>query len=527
MQSKQRFRPIHIGMLAVTAFLALFALINAPVALRPAARMLLGRIHFPEFTQRVHSGYTNNLCLKNGFISLNGWFARRLDQTICNEVVRFKNAQLGEGSVGVAPEGGNAEKCCANADHLIAFDRYLKELDIPFLYALAPYKVDQKGECLPDGVYNTLNADADAALAHLREAGVHTLDLRPALSPNAELTRRYFYPTDHHWTFEAAFVGAQEIARELKETRLPELDDSRLNLNLWEAHTLKNWSLGSWGKRVGPCFGGVDDMTYYTPKFETAMSCANPDAQEFFKGDFSDALIRRRYIEKRDYFGIIAYQMYAGYLYPLVHYRNPDAPNDLRVLMIIDSFGKPAAAYLSTLFREVDTIDPRKLKLYSVAEYVRYSAPDLVIQLNNPDELQNLAFCEHGVETAVARDFSVRCALPLAGEVEIAPESGASYAALPVKLSPGQRCVLRFDDVEFPREEPACVTVSLLDAAQQIVDSAIFDLAYCRANGEFNWFFAAPEDANEEFELRFHAGMPGESSPCPAVYRGVRLEVLG
>ncbi len=185
--------------------------------------------------------------------------------------------------------------------------------------------------------------------------------------------------------FTGAFKAYSILTSELA-ARFPAagIDPARADISNWEAHTLKNWMLGSQGKRTGIYFGGTDDITYYTPRFAAESSCAIPEysgGSAFYEGSFEEANLRAdEYLSARpDYFTASPYDMYIGGEYALVQHRSASAPGDLRVVIVKDSFVLPVQAYLSTQFKYIDVLDPRYESEETVAEHIRAVQPDIVI----------------------------------------------------------------------------------------------------------------------------------------------------
>lgn len=77
---------------------------------------------------------------------------------------------------------------------------------------------------------------------------------------------------------------------------------------------------------------------------------------------------------------------YAAYIYgdqPVEHIDNRLADNDLRVLMIHDSFGDCVVPFLAMGVRTVDSMDVRHFT-GSVRYFIEQTEPDVVIVLYNP-----------------------------------------------------------------------------------------------------------------------------------------------
>lgn len=392
---KETCRGKKLMTIAVLALLTLFSIANIKMIKEPLEKIARHEITFEGFTDEVQKGYvSNDFFRKNDFVNLNGLFARVTGRRTLNEVVKLNNAMLGEPL--------QAIDTTELAEGITEFSDYLGEQGVPFLYVQMPCKEALDGQSFPTGIVSYANQNADTLLSGLSAGNVKTLDLRPVLTQTPEILEKYFTKTDHHWNNDGAFVAFQEIL----DCLCKQFPDGGIDLTYgqadqWERHSIDNWFLGSKGKRVGTFFGGIDPLIWYTPKFETEMSCAIPKYGSLFRGDFTEANIRAKYIEEKNYFGYSAYDVYIGGDYPLVQHRNSNAPSPLKVMMLKDSFTLPLQAYLSTAFQEIDVIDPRHFSECTIAEYVERTGPDIVILAINPSQFANGAYRDYGVGKAI------------------------------------------------------------------------------------------------------------------------------
>lgn len=514
---EKKHRAEIILTIAVLALLALLFAANLKVLREPLGKLFRKDIDFEGFTDEVEAGYTSDGFIpKNIFVNLNGMFARLAGQRTLNDVVKLDNDMLGEAlpELDITPL----------ADGIAGFSDYLGGRNIPFLYLQLPCKESLDGKSLPLGVNSHGNSNADRLLSRLSSARVETVDLRPLLSRTPEMLEQYFYKTDHHWNSDGAFAAFQELLNYLHGS-FPEsgIDLAYAQPEQWERHSLDDWFLGSWGKRVGIFFGGTDPLIWYTPSFETEMSCAIPKYGWLYRGDFGEANIRAEYIEEKDYFGASAYCVYIGGDYPLVQHRNLGAPSPLKVLLIKDSFSLPLEAYLSTVFREIDVIDPRQwiFSECSVAEYAERTEPDLVILAMNPSVFENTEYQNFGEETVI----SSKGPYTLVTRRNIALEAGEDnecFEACP--LESGTTYRLTFEGVDILAGETEGVGLRLFDGTTNtILELMTFDLSYCDAANEFRWIFRTP-DTQDEIALLFYAGIYGSTAGNNVVYRNVTLE---
>ncbi len=478
-----------------SAFIFMAAWENHAITTEQWRNWRAGKITFAEFVDNVSSGLLSDLSGKNTYINLNGLYARLTGQITCNDVVRLNDGMLTIMDTTVERLGMEPR-----AESISELDSYLEEKGIEFLYVQAPDKVDQEKELLPDGIKNYTNENADELLSYLEDVGVATLDLRPYTSATAELSETYFYNTDHHWNALGGFVGFQKITEYIQE-KFPEteINEEILSLDQWEIHIKEDWFLGSRGKRVGIYFGGVDDLMWITPKFETEISCSIPYSNQFYKGTFEEANIREEYYESDDpdYFNKGAYGVYIGGDYALVQHRNAEAASDLKLLIIKDSFTRPMQAFLSTEFQEIDVIDLRYYMAGTLVDYIEDSQPDIVIQMLYPGSFSKDLQFSYGLdEVAEERTGEIQKVLVEESVVIDQTDMEADYGVLFEELEPGAVYELTFDCADVLQGESDCITVALYDEASGAVSQIRqFDIGYCNENGGYHWRFIVPEDS--------------------------------
>ena len=526
MEKKKLWSAESVLAIVVSTFLVVLFLLNAHLILGPAKKLVKGESDFQAFVAEIQQVYTENTAWKGPFVNLSGLFARATGQKVCNEVIRLNNGML-------CFPSEEKQYVYWVGDNLSSFAYYLVEKGVPFLYVQAPCKVDQEGALLPEGVEYFANVDGNDLINYLAANGLYTAGLRPAFSATAEQVEQNFYRTDHHWTFETALRACPIIVEQMDAIlRDRTLDASNLAFDRWEAHTLEDWFLGSLGKRVGVYYGGVDDLTYYTPKFETHISQAVMNHQTLTVGDFTQANMHMEYAQRRDYFNDSPYCIYVGGDYPLVQHRNAGAPNQMKVLLIKDSYSLPVQCYLSTVFSEVDVIDPRYFPsgIESVAEYAALSQPDFVLMILNPvGGPSSEEYAAFGTQMEQAREAALtgtRTVL-VQEDVELPmSESGYSYVEMGGALEPGKRYTFHCDRVDFLQGGATAdgVTVMLYNSeTDSIINSRIFDVAYCNGKDGFTWRFDVPAQDAGQLQLLLYAGMPGQTQGIELTYRSASL----
>lgn len=394
-RSKAGKTALRIIAALVALVLLLFTFSQISLAIAPTARLASGELRFKEYTQELQSRLAEEAFGKYAFINLNGLYCRAIGRNICNQIMRLNNGML----TNFAPERNDMT---VPAQAIAQLNDFCASQGIRLIFALAPEKLDAESTLLIPGEENHCNENGDELLARLSDFGVDTIDLRDYLAQTPAQVEQHFLRTDHHWNFTGAFTAYQVLMAAI-DARFP---DAGIDLSLadsanWDAHTLEDWMLGSQGKRTGIYFGGLDDITYYTPRFETQISCDIVKASgesAHFEGDFSAANLRSKYLGTRpDLFDSSPYDMYIGGEYPFVSHRSADAPSDLRLVMIKDSFSLPVQAFMSTQFQYIDAIDPRYTR-ENVAAHLVDAQPDVVlILLSESAAASYKAYSDYGV----------------------------------------------------------------------------------------------------------------------------------
>ena len=474
---------------------------NRTLALEPLEAFFRGRSSFEEARDTLSDNYlSDRLTEKKPLVVLSGGYARLLGRTRYNRVQRMNNGML------TTLKSGNPD-LTAFEENLDSFSRFLTENGIPFLFIAAPHKVPTDETLLPTGVSDQQNAIQDRVLANLAERGVPCFDLRPEMSRTAAQVEKYFYRTDHHWNAEGSFYAFRRIMELIQELQ-PRVKGSFTDPSLWEKTVLPDWWLGSAGRRVGPLFGGTDDLDYYLPAFDTAMTRFTPGYWAY-RGDFRRVNIREWFIENSDLMVLDNYDRYVGGNYALTYHRNAQAENPLTLLLIKDSFSMPVECFLSTEFAAVDVLDPRGYDRMSVMDYVALNRPDLVIMLSYETtmELEDYQHFGEAKGPAVRSELLFReAAADLSGNA-----GGTDYFSVPLSLQPGQSCELTVGSIQASGD-PEGVSAVLYRGAEP-VDETAFDIEYGNLYG-FHWGFQVPEnlDSSEGFELRIYAGIAGNTA---------------
>lgn len=317
--------------------------------------------------------YTDGIYARTHFINLNGCFANVLGIDQLNNVTVYEDDYLGELKPPLEMK--------PMAESMAHFSMLLQKNNIPFLYIQAPDKLDLKGDILPLGCVHASNQNADDFLKIAREMGVDTFDLRPLLVATKEDVKKHFFRTDHHWNNAGAFLAYQHIAKAIL-TRLNESTNLLpLKNEAWKSYEKKNIFQGSFARRTGIYYKGLDDYEYSVPLFETRMSFHIPSKGETYSGDFIDANVRKKFLVGPPE---NTYCTFIGGDFPLARHNNEMPYVKKRIVILKDSFTLPIQAYLSTIFESIDVIDLRHIKNNELKQMLNEKSVDLVIQMLCP-----------------------------------------------------------------------------------------------------------------------------------------------
>lgn len=522
----------HKARLAIAViFLILISelsVVNIMLLYSPVRKFIHGEEGFRRTTKAIASNYSNQLKNKYDFININGLFARICGRRKYNGVLLLKDNILSFDDENTDWE--NDWKTDLAIQKTIELAKFSNNLDIPFVYVVTPYKVSTSHDNLPKGIRNPINGITDKFLKDLSVVGIPSLDLRPHFSVTSEYIRKYFYRTDHHWSPDAAFLAFQDIMSEIEKIDLKKgkIKSNCSRSHLWKRYEKKKWTLGSHGKRVGIYYAGVDPLIYYIPRFPTKMSFITPHNGKIYKGDFTVANMREKFILNSNYFNYYPGSIYIGDNYPLIHHYNFNAPNKVKVLIIRDSFGLPLEAFMSTEFTEIDTLDSRFYKASTIAEYILWNKPDLVLLIRYTRSTGDPVFRFDNYINNTIHSYSDKKILLKEYNASLtSSQSNYKYAKIPVSPKAGKTYSVSFKDIRVIEGRTDGVSVVLYDfKKKKTVHQEIIDVEFCNQSDEGSrWTFKVPEEESE-YSLLVYAGISGKTKNVSVEIRGINVSLL-
>ena len=341
---------------------------------------------FLEIKRKVEEKF-NEIALMGTFIDLNGGIHRVLskrvvlDVNISSSVYKLYNEHL----TAIQATPSEQEWVDESAVNVIALNEYLREESIDFVLVNAPRKIDKFNSQLPSGITDYLNSDFDRLLNILCQSNVSVIDLREKIRHAGLNHYDLFFRTDHHWTPEAGLWATGVIMNKHLQDYMPGGIDLYDNSN-WDITVYNDIFLGSHGRRVGRLYGGLDDFSVISPRFETELKVIIPQKNWDRTGSFAETCIDSSRLRK-DYYANNTYTAYIAGT-PGVRVSNIYG-NGMKCLIIGDSFSQMIVPFISLSFSETYFYDSRFI-LGTAREHIGEFEPDVVILLSSSYVSQRL-----------------------------------------------------------------------------------------------------------------------------------------
>ena len=228
----------------------------------------------------------------------------------------------------------------------------------------------------------------DNTLRAVTAAGIPLLDSETFFEELGMKEEDIFFKTDHHWTPLAGFYLHGAICQKLQSLYGFQYNPEYADLKNFNIKTYENWSLGSYGKKVGALFtdAGVDDFDLITPLFETSFEEEIPAYGMIRTGSFADTMLYQEYLVK-GYYSCNNYVTYSGGDYRLQKITNLGKEVGDTIVIIRRSFGCVVTPFLAIHAKELHVIDDREGDYPSgpridLDAYIQDVQPDYVIVLD-------------------------------------------------------------------------------------------------------------------------------------------------
>lgn len=384
-------RPSGILVLLFLVFLFYVGYAALPVFVYNTLQIVQGKESPRSFIRQTNDQYetmleTGNeypfLHSKDTYINLNGLMANLLGQPMMNNRLTLTNGHLTE----VEPQAPDPETIRETAENLIRFHDLQTGKGGHFLFVLAPGQISKYENLLPAGYEDTTNATADTLLGLLKDADVPCLDLREQLHKDGISVTDAFFVTDHHWTPQTGLWAFGRILEKLESIRAISPVDARYTDPAnYTFDTYENTFLGSSGRRTGIYYGGIDDSVFLRPNFHTDIQVRIPEREVDLRGRYEDVSYSPYGwpdFEKPDYFRSNSYGLYGWGDTGITHWRNENADQEEKFLLIGESFGNIPYSLMSLCFSSCDELDMRHYSDDFAAYYAAYAPDTVILEVN-------------------------------------------------------------------------------------------------------------------------------------------------
>lgn len=383
----RNFRPSHSLAVLFLAFIFYVSLAGLPAFLTQLSSTFQNNTGFTHFIRTINEQYEGMLTTekdqpllqnKGTYINFNGFMADFIQQPLMNERVKLKNGHLTRVNA-KSPSTAEVQKA---AENIIGFHNAQTTRGGNFLLVMVPSQISKYEDLLPVGYTDTTNATADAFLSLLEQSGVPYLDLREEMQKEGMSVTQAYHTTDHHWKPETGFWAYGKILDKLARMgAIDTIDSFYTDPENYTFVTYENSFLGSSGKRTGIYYAGVDDATFIRPNFETDIFFQIPELELDCRGRYEEVSynINSEFnYQDPDFFQENLYGLYGWGDNSITHWRNEQAPQQGKFLLVGDSFGNIPFSLLSIYCSSCDEIDLRYYEDDFSAHYESY-APDIVI----------------------------------------------------------------------------------------------------------------------------------------------------
>jgi len=242
-------------------------------------------------------------------------------------------------------------------ENISNFNAFLKEIDMPFLYAALPGKISKYDKDI-SGVLDFSNQNFDSILNGIKNSGGEVFDLREKMAENFENHREQFFFTDHHWKPETGLWAAREIATYLNQNFAYNFDLKKFDSENFTKETYENIFLGTYGRTATLSVANPEGIDLFYPKYSVDMSIEIPARQLKDSGDFN-VFYYYKMLEPGDFYNTAPYVSYIYGDDAITKLTNNDCNNDKSILVIGDSMDNVVLPFLALGVKHITAMDLR------------------------------------------------------------------------------------------------------------------------------------------------------------------------
>lgn len=480
---------------------------------------------FYEITRHFEAQTRESFHDKYPAVNLNGYMTRVLGLNTANCIQRFENGWLdniGSSYIDFEP--------LSNRIYEVA--NFFDSNNIPYLYLPIPSKGFSHNVNVAPGYENSGHAAYIDFINALDSKKVNNLNMDKWFEENGWSMENTYFKTDHHWRPEAAFIAVQQTMEYISEKNSNVIyDRTTLDLNNWSMEETKECWMGLEGRRVGSLYGGLDDISFIYPKYKTDVfvSALSPSGSMCYFDSIYDTSRIPKDSNNSDLFSENAYALYLRADYPVSLINNKNAVNNMKVIVVGDSFKLPYEAFLSTQFTEIYQVDLRSFTQSTFAEYVKQICPDYVLMVNivpyYDEEIKydfkvDKWYDDHADKTPVEilRD---------ADETVVEERENTNNYNVYLSNMDAGAYEMTFDNVSVS------VNSAVSDSPCYYVQASVMNLKtneivasryiYTEDDELQKWYFTVPDNDDSNYAIVFFAGVKSQTKGVTAIISGITL----
>ncbi|HDR7515153.1 secondary cell wall polysaccharide O-acetyltransferase PatB1 [Bacillus mobilis] len=267
--------------------------------------------------------------------------------------------------------------------------QFLKEQNVEFYFALPPSKTNALSFKLPSHIYTYAQDNLNYFLKKL-PADVKPIKLMEQFKQNYtnEEIQDMYFKTDHHWNMDGAFLGYQYIMNTIGQQSSIYKGKEIKKEDYTRTCAQNKHLVGSFNNQLYQLIDATGEkLCYYTPK--DGFNFTSVTAKDV-TGTVHQNLDSIYGVEKQK-----DTTSYAGYYtddYPEIIFENNNAPNEVRALVLKDSFANAIVPHLAQSFKHTSILDLRHYHEKDVYQYIKDNNINMVLFVYSDSNLSGDMF---------------------------------------------------------------------------------------------------------------------------------------
>ncbi|MBM7585760.1 hypothetical protein JOC86_002302 [Bacillus pakistanensis] len=357
---------------------------NRALAQRPSISK--NEIFSGEFFKNYETYFTDQFYQRDKWVKTFILWQLRSNKTYVNGYhVTDDGWILGKPMEGLAKKDLNI-----SAKNIKELSDYLSQKDSELYFSPFPAKVNETTGSLPWYVSKgTGNENYHYLMSKLEEKNINLIDISGKWNEkfSDEEIKEFYMKTDHHWNMLGAFKGYQLIMENLSSIYEGIPTDYNKENYKYTCEKDKKF-VGSWNRSLYKLIDtSIDDFCYFTPvnysfqdlkvyKGKVSKKNMVSDNREIYASGVKDDLEEFNY-----------HTAYADN-YPELNIINEESKNDLKVLILKDSYTNPLIFHMAHHFHHTTIYDSRYNYDRSVYDYLEKNDYDIVLITLNTNNIR-------------------------------------------------------------------------------------------------------------------------------------------